>query len=179
MFNFGEKSLNDRELLKVAQDVRAWTNEHRSLLIINDRPDIAVACHADGVHLGQDDLSVPAVRKIVGSSMLIGVSTHDIEQVRTAIYDGADYLGAGPTFPSQTKNFSEYPGLDFVRQISEETSLPWFAIGGIDDTNLEDVLQAGATRIAVSGVVCQSAHPRGVCQNLAEKLARSCESGSN
>ena len=167
-----EKSLPDRELIELAKEVRRWTVEHDTLLIINDRPDIAVACGADGVHLGQDDLSVEQARKIVGSGMLVGVSTHDLDQVREAAYAGADYLGVGPTFPSTTKEFTEFPGLEFVEAAVKETSLPCFAIGGIDEANLDEVLHAGATRIAVSSVICQAAHPRGISRDLAGRLVK-------
>ena len=92
-------------------------------------------------------------RAAVGTRMLIGVSTHNIEQARTAVLDGANYLGAGPTFPSQTKAFDNFAGLDFLREVSAEIRLPTFAIGGINSQNLSDVLAAGVERVAVSGAV--------------------------
>lgn len=165
-----EKSLNDRELIRLGKRVREWTLENDALFIVNDRPDIAVACGADGVHLGQDDMSVHQARMVVGSRMLIGVSTHNIEQVQKAVFAGADYLGVGPTFPSQTKNFSEFAGLEFVEAVSKETTLPWYAIGGIDLDNIDRVLQAGASRVAVSSAICSAPHPRGVTTEFAERL---------
>lgn len=168
-----EKGLPDRELLRLAQQVREWTREQDVLFIMNDRPDLAVLAQADGVHLGQDDLPIHAARRIVGSRLLIGVSTHNIVQARRAIYEGADYLGVGPTFPSQTKNFEEFSGLNYVAEVARETSLPWFAIGGITKANLSAVQAAGATRIAVSNTICGAAHPRGVTQELAGALANS------
>ena len=154
-----EKSLTDREWIERARLLRRWTHEADALLIINDRPDIAVLSDADGVHVGQEELIVHDARKILGPDRLIGVSTHSLEQARQAVLDGADYLGVGPTFPSTTKMFTEFPGLDLVAAIASETRLPWFAIGGIDATNLDRVVKAGATRIAVSGTVCRSATP--------------------
>lgn len=165
-----EKSLSDRQMIDLGKKVREWTYEHEALFIMNDRPDLAVACGADGVHLGQDDMAIHEARKVVGSRLLIGVSTHNLDQVREAVYQGADYLGVGPTFPSQTKTFGDFAGLDFVSQVAKETSLPWYAIGGIDSDNLGQVLQAGASRIAVSATVCAAANPRGVVSDLAEKL---------
>ncbi|MEW4488530.1 thiamine phosphate synthase [Thalassoglobus sp. JC818] len=166
-----EKSWPDRKLIDLAAQVRSWTAEHNTLFIVNDRPDIAVAVGADGVHLGQDDMSVAEARQIVGSRVLIGVSTHSLEQARTAIFDGADYLGVGPTFSSQTKEFTDFPGLDFVSAMARETSIPWFAIGGIDEDRLPLVLQEGASRVAVSNVICNAPHPRGVARKFATELA--------
>ncbi len=166
-----EKSLPDRQLIDLAKHVRDWTYEHDALFIINDRPDIAIASGADGVHLGQDDLAIHEARKIAGSRMLIGMSTHNIDQAKEAIFAGADYLGVGPTFPSKTKAFNEFTGLDFVQEVAESTSLPWFAIGGIDLSNLGQVIEAGATRIAVSSTLCSAADPRGLTTELADRLA--------
>src|SRR5207248_7139626 len=135
-----------------------------------DRPDIARLAEADGVHLGQGDLSVKDARRIAGPDLLIGVSTHDLDQVRQAILDGASYLGVGPTFPSGTKSFEEFPGLEFVRQVSAETSLPAFAIGGVNMTNLPEVVAAGARRVAVSGAVCRAENPGAVAAALRRVL---------
>ncbi|HWL08740.1 MAG TPA: thiamine phosphate synthase [Planctomicrobium sp.] len=165
-----EKEMPDRELLDYCRKVREWTNEAKALLIINDRPDIAAAVGADGVHLGQDDLDVASARKILGGTGLIGVSTHTPDQARAAIFDGADYLGVGPVFTSQTKEFTEFAGLEYVQQASELLAVPWFAIGGITPQNLKQVLSAGARRVAVSSVICQSADPRGVTSELVERL---------
>jgi thiamine-phosphate pyrophosphorylase len=111
------------------------------------------------VHVGQEELSVKDARGIVGPNRLVGVSTHNIEQARRAVRDGADYLGVGPCFPSRTKAFTEFAGLDFVRQVAEEITLPWFAIGGITPENLPDVLAAGATRVAVGGGISLAKNP--------------------
>ncbi len=170
-----EKDRSDKELLDMGRHVREWTHEHNALFIMNDRADLAVACKADGVHLGQDDLSLEEVRKIVGSRMLIGVSTHNINQVKEAIYAGADYLGVGPTFPSQTKEFTDFAGLNFVREVASETNLPWFAIGGLDASNLGQAFEAGASRIAVSATICDAADPRGVSRELANRLFTNAE----
>ena len=101
-----EKSLTDREWVSCARMLRKWTAAAGALLIINDRPDIAVVSQADGVHLGQDELSIQDARSVLGPDRLVGVSTHSIEQARQAVLNGADYLGVGPTFPSNTKSFA-------------------------------------------------------------------------
>ena len=154
-----EKSLTDREWVSRARTLRKWTAEAGALLIINDRPDIALVVQADGVHLGQDEFSVQDARSVVGPDRLIGISTHSIEQARQAVLDGADYLGVGPTFPTSTKSFAEFPGLQFIQEVAGEIQLPWFAIGGINANNISDVTNAGADRIAVSSAICHSPTP--------------------
>ncbi len=154
-----EKNWNG-ELRALAEKARRWTREAGALLIINDRADIAVTIDADGVHVGQDDLPVREARRLVGPRRLIGVSTHCIEQARHAVLDGADYLGVGPVFPSQTKQFENFAGLDYVRAVAPETSLPWFAIGGITPETMGRVMETGAERIAVSSAICAAADPR-------------------
>lgn len=131
----------------------------RTLAIINDRADIAAAVHADGVHIGQEDLAVKDARAIVGTRALIGVSTHNIEQARAAVLDGANYLGAGPTFPSQTKSFDALAGTRYLREVAAETRLPTFAIGGITAQNLRDVLSSGISRVAVGAAVTRATNP--------------------
>jgi thiamine-phosphate pyrophosphorylase len=156
-----DKRLDDRALLSRARLLRRLIDESplKPLLIVNDRPDIAVLCHADGVHVGQEELTVRDVRQIVGPKMLVGVSTHSIEQARQAVLDGASYLGCGPTFPSETKQFAQYPGPDLLRKVAAEISLPAFAIGGITLENLPAVLATGFTRVAVSSAVASAKAP--------------------
>jgi thiamine-phosphate pyrophosphorylase len=126
---------------------------------MNDRPDLAVLAQADGVHLGQEELSVKDARRIVGPEMLIGVSTHSIKQARQAVLDGANYIGVGPTFPSTTKNFETFPGLDLLRAVATEIRLPAFAIGGITLENLPQVLATGIQRVAMSGAITGIENP--------------------
>jgi len=165
-----EKTMSEKKLLDFARRVRAWTTETGALFIMNDRPDLAVLSDADGVHVGQQELSVHEARRIVGPGRLVGVSTHNIEQARQAVIDGADYIGVGPVFASTTKQFSSLAGLDFVRQVAGEIKLPWFAIGGIDEDNIKQLVDAGATRVAVSSVICGSQQPGEVTANLRASL---------
>jgi thiamine-phosphate pyrophosphorylase len=165
-----EKDLDDRTLLARARDVREVTRTSGVLFIVNDRPDIARLADADGVHLGQDDLPIREARRILGPSALIGVSTHNLDQVRRAILEGADYIGVGPTFTSQTKDFADCAGLDFIHHAVAETSLPAFAIGGIDLDNVAQVRAAGARRIAVSHAICTAEDPRAVAGQLRQAL---------
>ena len=110
-------------------------------------------------------------RSIVGPAALVGVSTHSIEQARQAVLDGANYLGVGPTFPSATKQFPRYPGVDLLRAVAAEIRLPAFAIGGITRDNLAEVLATGLKRVAVSAAVTAAADPATTARQLAELLA--------
>jgi thiamine-phosphate pyrophosphorylase len=170
VFQLREKKLSDAELVVRARNVRHWTHRANALFVVNDRPDLARLVGADGVHLGQDDLAVADARRIVGPNALIGVSTHSIEQVRKAVLDGADYIGVGPTFPSRTKAFDAFPGLDFVRSASAETSLPAFALGGISCENVGQVVAAGMRRVAVGAAVCGAEDPEAVARVLRAAL---------
>jgi thiamine-phosphate pyrophosphorylase len=167
-----EKNLPDGELLRRAREVRILTAQAKARFILNDRPDLARLAGADGVHIGQEDLSVRDTRRIVGPNLIIGVSTHDRAQLDAAILAGAGYLGVGPVFPSVTKEFSEpeLAGLAFVQAAAETTNLPWFAIGGITEENLDRVLQSGATRIAVSAAVVKADRPRRAAARLKARL---------
>ena len=136
------------------------------LCIINDRPDVAAIVDADGVHLGQDDMTVKDARAVVGTRKLIGVSTHSIEQARAAVLDGANYLGVGPTFPSRTKEFAAFPGLALARQVAAEIRLPAFAIGGVSADNLNEVLATGISRVAVGSAIVAAASPESAAAEL-------------
>ncbi len=163
-----EKNLPDRALLSRAREVRILTAQARAHFIMNDRPDLARLAGADGVHLGQEDVSVRDARRIVGPNLLVGVSTHSRVQLDAAILAGAAYLGVGPVFPSRTKEFSEpqLAGLAYVQAAAETTSIPWFAIGGITEQNIEQVLAAGGTRVAVSAAVVRAGRPRKAAARL-------------
>ena len=172
MIQLREKHLDDRELVERARQLHDLTRGTRSLAIINDRADIAALVAADGVHLGQEDLSVKDARAIVGPRMLIGVSTHNIDQARKAVLDGANYLGAGPTFPSQTKAFDDFAGLDYLREVAAEIRLPTFAIGGITADNLPEVLSAGISRVAVGAAVTDARDPGVAARKLLVMLKK-------
>ncbi|MCS7305567.1 MAG: thiamine phosphate synthase [Thermoguttaceae bacterium] len=154
-----DKTLPDRQLLSRARLLRQLTQTTQTLCIINDRPDLALLAGADGVHLGQEDLSVKEARHVLGPDRIIGVSTHSIQQARQAVLDGANYIGVGPTFPSSTKEFSEFPGLELLRQVAQEIRLPAFAIGGITLENLPQVLQTGIRRVAVQAAIWDAPDP--------------------
>ncbi len=162
--------LDDRRLLERAAALREIVRPASVLFVMNDRPDLAALAGADGVHVGQDDLSVKAARQIVGQDALVGVSTHSIDQARQAVLDGANYIGVGPTFPSRTKPFDQFPGLDLLRAVAAEIRLPAFAIGGIGPENVAEVLATGISRIAVSGAIVDAADPAAVARATANRL---------
>ncbi len=165
-----DKALADRQRLARAHLLVDATRGTRTLFVMNDRPDLALLCGADGVHLGQEDLSVKDARRVLGPSGLIGVSTHSLEQARAAVLDGANYIGVGPTFPSGTKQFSEFTGIELLRSVQAEIRLPAFAIGGIMPESLPQVLAAGFRRIAVSGAVAMAPNPAAVAKELLAAL---------
>jgi thiamine-phosphate pyrophosphorylase len=143
------KSLAPSDFFALAKQVRLETRVHGCKLIINDRVDIALACDADGVHLGQDDLPLAAGRKLMGEK-IVGISTHNIEQAREAERNGADYIGFGPMFGTSTKNTGFAPrGIEMLRQIRIAVKIPIVAIGGINEQNVQQVWQAGADSAAI------------------------------
>src|SRR5690242_886382 len=143
------KSLPPVDFLELAKDARTATRAHDCKLIINDRIDIALACHADGVHLGQDDLPLSTARALMGEK-IVGISTHNLAQAHAAERNGADYIGFGPMFGSATKVTGyEARGLEMLQQIRRAVKLPIVAIGGITEKNVREVWQAGADSAAI------------------------------
>lgn len=165
-----DKSLSDRLLLSRARRLRQLTAGHEVQFIVNDRADVAALANADGVHVGQDEVSVKDARAVVGPEAIIGVSTHSIGQARQAVLDGADYIGCGPTFSSGTKSFDHFPGLPYLARVAAEIRLPAFAIGGISENNLADVVRSGFQRVAVGASVLQAADPASAARRLLARL---------
>lgn len=141
-------------------------------LIVNDRLDVAMAAGADGVHLGQDDLPLGQARVIAGQALLIGVSTHSIDQAMAEQAHGADYIGVGPVFPTPTKPDYGSVGTSLVRQVADRIRIPFVCIGGIDAGNVEQVTRAGGFCIAVVRAVCASADPEMAAKNLKQALTQ-------
>jgi thiamine-phosphate pyrophosphorylase len=149
MLQLREKHLDDKQLLRVARELRQVTKGTNSKLVINDRPDIAALCDADYLHLGQDDIPIEEARKIVGD-MKIGLSTHSIAQAKQALTKNPDYIGFGPIYPTNAKAKPDPPvGTEQLKQVVEFSNVPVVAIGGIFPENIEEVLSAGATSIAM------------------------------
>jgi thiamine-phosphate pyrophosphorylase len=167
-----EKDLESGELLRRAELVVQLCHRHGALCIINDRPDIALLARADGVHVGQGDLPAKKVRQLVGHGLIVGVSTHNLEQARQAVLDGADYIGVGPVFRSPTKPRDFLPGLDYAGQVAQHIEIPAVAIAGITAENVDEVLSTGLRAIAVTAAVAKSSEPRAAAAALKVKLAR-------
>jgi len=159
-----DKSAADAALLAAAAVARRLCDEAGALLIVNDRPDLVGATGADGCHVGQDDMDVAQARALAGPQALVGRSTHGPEDIAAA--GDADYIGVGPVHATPTKPGRTPVGLDLVRHAAAHATVPFFAIGGIDATNVGAVLAAGARRIAVVRAIAAAADPRAAAAAL-------------
>ena len=170
-----EKDAEAGDLLRWGTVFRESASRHGALFFVNDRPDVALALEADGVHVGQNDLSPDFVRVLVGPDVLIGLSTHSEEELERASPE-ADYVCVGPIHETPTKKGRPATGLGIVAAAAKRELRPWFAIGGIDRETLPAVVGAGATRIVVVRAVTEAADPgdgaRGLLVGLPEANAR-------
>jgi thiamine-phosphate pyrophosphorylase len=172
LFQLRDKAAEGSRLMSYARAAVDVLKDCAARLIVNDRLDVALACGAAGVHLGQDDLSLADARHVSQRRLWIGVSTHGLAQAIEAEQGGADYIGCGPTFPSKTKSFDAFAGTEFLRQAAVSVSIPVFAIGGITSDNLEQVLETGCQRIAVSGAIHRAGDPCEAARQLKERMSR-------
>jgi thiamine-phosphate pyrophosphorylase len=158
--------------LRLAERCRAVVAAAGALLVVNDRLDIAMAVAADGVHLGQDDLPTAAARRLWPDG-LVGRSTHSVDQALAAQAEGADYIGVGPVWATPTKPGRPPVGLELVRAVAAaRPRLPWVAVGGIDETTVDAVLEAGARGIAVVRAVSDAADPLAAARRLHDRVCR-------
>ena len=162
------KDAPDERVLETARAFR----EACPLLIVNDRPDLALAAGADGVHVGQDDMSASEARALVGPDLIVGVSTHSREDVDAAERSEADYFAVGPVHETPTKPGRPAVGLGLVRYAAERARKPWFAIGGIDADNVSDAVSAGARHVVVVRAIRDAADPRAAAAALRAALDR-------
>jgi thiamine-phosphate pyrophosphorylase len=158
------------ELVEAAERARALCDAAGALFLLNDRPDLAAAVGADGVHVGQDDLPVDAVRRLMGADVVIGLSTHSPEQFDAGLESAADYLSAGPVWETPTKAGRPAAGIALVRHAAATATKPFFAIGGIDESNIAEVVAAGATRAVVVRAIRDAADPRAAAAALRSRL---------
>ncbi len=143
-----DKSQDETVIMGKARELVQYKEKKPFLFILNDDPLLAAKAGADGVHVGQD-MSTTDARRIVGDDKIVGKTTHNLEQARQAIADGADYISAGPVYPTPTKPGRPAVGLSYVSEVAKTLQIPFVAIGGIDLSNIDDVLAAGAKTVAV------------------------------
>ncbi len=159
LVQYRDKSSNDIDRLMMAKQMCQLCHHYGGLFILNDRVDLALAVDADGVHLGQQDVPIALARQLLGSHRIIGRSTTNPEEMARAIQEGADYIGVGPVYETPTKAGKAAAGLEYVQYAAKHATIPWFAIGGIDSNNINDVLQAGAPAVAIVRAIMESDHP--------------------
>src|SRR5215218_2649028 len=166
-----DKMLGDADLIAAAREFRAAADRFRALFVLNDRPDLVAACDADGVHVGQDDGGVAEARAVVGPDRIVGRSTHAPDQGAAADADAdVDYLAVGPVHETPTKPGRPAAGTEYVEWAAANVAKPWFAIGGLDTTNVGEVVAAGASRIVVVRAIAAAADPEAAARELRTAL---------
>jgi len=166
-----EKSGDVRVIERAAQTFRRVCDNYGVPFVINDDPELAVSLRADGVHVGQDDIAIEEARRIVGNDLLIGLSTHSVEQISAAAEQAPDHISVGPIWETPTKAGRPAVGLDLIHHAATHATLPFFAIGGIDQENVGEVLKAGARRICVVRAIRDAANPTAVAESLRRSFA--------
>jgi thiamine-phosphate diphosphorylase len=166
-----EKEMALSELLPLTQRLVRRCREVGATLIVNDRADLALAAGAHGLHVGQDDLPAAHARALLAPGMLLGVSTHDPEQARQAVRDGADYVAVGSIFPTTTKAGFQLVGPDLIRRVRPEVPVPLVGIGGITEENASAVLAAGADSVAVISALCAAPDPEAATRAFLARIA--------
>jgi thiamine-phosphate pyrophosphorylase len=166
-----EKELPRREVELAALTFRRLCDTYSALFVVNDDPDLARACNADGVHVGQDDMPASDVRAAVGPDAIVGLSTHSEEQIAAAAGQPVDYISVGPIWETPTKTGRPAVGLDLVRHAAHTAPHPFFAIGGIDPSNAAQVVDAGAQRICVVRAIRDAEDPTVVAEELRNAFA--------
>ena len=172
-----EKEMESRDLCHLASSLKKVAKKKKALFIINDRIDIAQAVDADGVHLGQDDLSIKIARKVLGRNKIIGATVRNLSQALKAQGEGADYVSLGPIFSTKTKKDLPPPrGLKVITQIKEKIKIPLIAIGGINRHNVAKVMRAGADGVAVVSVVVGARNVQKATQELLRRIKKAKQS---
>lgn len=150
IIQYREKNKKIKEILEEAKQLKELTLKYNAIFIINDYLDIALITDADGIHIGQGDLPIEDVRKVIGKDKIIGISTHNPEQAKQAVLDGADYIGVGPIYYTETKvDIGELVTLDYLEYIEKNIPLPYVAIGGIKESNIDEIIKRGAKSICL------------------------------
>jgi thiamine-phosphate pyrophosphorylase len=168
-----DKHLADDELAAVANAARALCERLGALLVVNDRPSVAIEAGADGVHVGQDDMGAAEVRELVGPDVLIGVSTHAPREIDAIDAGLVDYIGVGPIHETPTKPGRPAVGLELIRYAAEHSPVPFFAIGGLDSGNVAEAVAAGASRVCVLRAISEAEDPEAAARALRAALQES------
>ena len=161
-----EKALDETAFLQEARDICALCRRYGVPFIVNDNVDVAVACGADGVHVGQEDMEAGEVRRRVGEDMILGVSVHTVEEARQAIRNGADYLGLGAVFPTGTKTDADVMPGDMIRAICGAVDVPTVAIGGLNRSNILQLSGSGVDGAALVSAIFGAEDIEGACREL-------------
>ncbi|NUO08848.1 MAG: thiamine phosphate synthase [Candidatus Brocadia sp.] len=150
-----EKKMSDSEFLTIAKEFKKITSRSKTIFIVNDRAEIAKKTDADGLHIGQSDINIRTARKILDPNKILGISTHNILQAQKAQQEGADYISVGPLFYTATKSYEPPVGLEYLKRVKKEITIPLVAIGAINLDNISTVLHAGGTCVAIcSAIMC-------------------------
>ena len=165
-----DKDSTDAEIVEAGRELRELCHRHGALFLVNDRPDLAVACGADGVHVGQDDMPVDDARAIVGRERIVGTSTHSSDQVDAAEASDADYYAVGPVFETPTKEGRPATGWDLIAYAAGRATKPWFAIGGIDADAASSAAAAGAERAVVVRAIRDADDPEAAARAIRTAL---------
>ncbi len=166
-----EKKLGRVEIERAAQTFRRVADTFSALFIVNDDPELARSCDADGVHVGQDDVGAEQARELLGPDAIIGLSTHSEEQIAASAKFPADYISVGPIWETPTKAGRPAVGLDLIRHAAGQAPHPFFAIGGIDTANAEEVVRAGAQRLCAVRAIRDAADPEAAAAELRQAFA--------
>lgn len=161
-----EKDLDGKEFLQEARDICKLCHRYDIPFIVNDNVEIAVACGADGIHVGQEDMAADEVRRLIGEEMILGVSVHTVEEARQAVADGADYLGLGAVFPTTTKTDVEQMPNNLLREICDAVDVPVVAIGGINRNNIKSLSGSGVDGVALVSAIFSAADIEETCREL-------------
>jgi thiamine-phosphate pyrophosphorylase len=177
---FRQKIGTTREMIEIVRQLKQLCLGSGVILIVNDRVDVAIASEADGVHLGQDDFSIPLARKLLGKSRIIGGSAATLEEAQKCLAEGADYIGFGPVYPTTSKeDAGPVTGIVLLKKVVEAIPLPIIAIGGISVKNAPEVMQAGAQGIAVISAVCYQEDPEQATRALYNALQKETSRGDH
>jgi thiamine-phosphate pyrophosphorylase len=168
-----EKELGRAEIERAAGTFRRIADTFSALFILNDDPELARACNADGVHVGQDDVGAEQAREVLGPDAIVGLSTHSEEQIAASAERPVDYISVGPIWETPTKEGRPAVGLDLIRHAAAQAPHPFFAIGGIDTGNAEEVVEAGAERLCAVRAIRDAADPAATATELRQAFAGS------